>query len=62
MVPRIKISENAIKVTNPGYKKVARLYDKDTQKAIADLIMLDHETIDESKPLPSLIQLTLGKG
>jgi len=51
MVPRIKISENAIKVTNPGYKKVARLYDKDTQKAIADLIMLDHETIDESKPL-----------
>ncbi|NLN41812.1 MAG: nicotinate phosphoribosyltransferase, partial [Clostridiales bacterium] len=51
MVPKIKISENPIKITNPGYKKVARLYDKDTQKAIADLIMLDHETIDESKPL-----------
>lgn len=51
MVPKIKISENPVKITNPGYKKVARLYDKDTQKAIADLIMLDHETIDESKPL-----------
>lgn len=51
MVPRIKISENAFKITNPGFKKVARLYDRDTHKAIADLIMLDHETIDESKPL-----------
>lgn len=51
MIPRIKISENAFKITNPGYKKVARLYDRDTHKAIADLIMLDHETIDESKPL-----------
>ncbi len=51
LIPRIKISENAFKITNPGYKKVFRLYDKDTHKAIADLITLDHETIDESKPL-----------
>ena len=50
-MPKIKISENAFKITNPGYKKVARLYDRDTEKAIADLIMLEHETIDESKPL-----------
>jgi nicotinate phosphoribosyltransferase len=51
LVPKIKISENAFKITNPGYKKVFRLYDKETHKAIADLITLDHETIDETKPL-----------
>ncbi|HZJ57169.1 MAG TPA: nicotinate phosphoribosyltransferase [Clostridia bacterium] len=51
LVPKIKISENAFKITNPGYKKVSRLYDKETHKAIADLIMLDHEIIDETKPL-----------
>lgn len=50
MVPRIKISENPGKVTNPGYKKVARIYNG-TRKAIADLIMLDEEEIDTSKPL-----------
>ena len=51
LIPRIKISENVAKITNPGYKKVVRLYDKAAKKAVADLIMLDHETIDESKPL-----------
>ena len=50
MVPKIKISDNPEKVTNPGYKKVFRLYDKDNM-AIADLISLEHETIDCSKPL-----------
>ena len=50
MIPKIKISENAEKITNPGYKQVYRLYDSDG-KAIADLITLDDEVIDESKPL-----------
>lgn len=51
MQPRIKISENFWKITNPGYKKVVRIYDGATEKAIADLIMLDHEQIDVSRPL-----------
>ena len=50
MVPKIKLSDNPAKVTNPGYKKVFRLYDLKGM-AIADLIALDEETIDTSKPL-----------
>lgn len=50
MVPKIKLSDNPAKVTNPGYKKVFRLYDKQGM-AIADLIALDDEKIDSSKPL-----------
>lgn len=50
MVPKIKLSDNPVKVTNPGYKKVFRFYDRNGM-AIADLIALNHETIDESKPL-----------
>lgn len=51
IIPKIKISENAEKITNPGFKKVYRLFDKNTHKAIADLITLNNETIDDSKPL-----------
>ncbi len=51
IVPRIKISENSEKITNPGFKKIFRLFDKDTNNAIADLIALRHEEIDEDKPL-----------
>ncbi|MBR6765811.1 MAG: nicotinate phosphoribosyltransferase [Clostridia bacterium] len=51
IVPKIKVSENPIKVTNPGYKQVYRLYSNEDNKAIADLITLDDEVIDESKPL-----------
>jgi len=51
MVPKIKLSENAEKVTNPGVKKVFRLYNTQTGKIKADLIALDHETIDTSEPL-----------
>ncbi len=48
--PRIKISENFEKVTNPGYKKVYRFYDNKTNKAMADVLTLSDEVIDESKP------------
>ncbi len=51
IVPKIKMSDNPAKVTNPGYKKVFRLYKKKNGKAIADLITLEDETIDESVPL-----------
>ncbi|MBR3295286.1 MAG: nicotinate phosphoribosyltransferase [Clostridia bacterium] len=51
MYPRLKLSENVWKITNPGYKKVKRIYSKFEHKAIADLIMLDEEELDETKPL-----------
>ncbi len=50
VVPRIKISENVSKITNPDFKKVWRLYDKETGKAIADVITKHDEVIDDSKP------------
>ncbi|AMP20545.1 nicotinate phosphoribosyltransferase [endosymbiont 'TC1' of Trimyema compressum] len=50
MIPKIKLSENVEKITNPGYKNVWRLYDKKTNKAIADVLTLADEFIDTSKP------------
>ncbi len=50
IIPRIKISDNEEKITNPGYKKVWRLYDKKTNSPIADVITLADEKIDDSKP------------
>lgn len=49
--PKIKISESPEKITNPGYKKIVRIYNKSNHKAEADLIMLNHETVDTNKPL-----------
>ncbi|MFX0548778.1 nicotinate phosphoribosyltransferase [Hathewaya histolytica] len=49
--PRIKISENEEKITNPGFKKLYRIFDKKTDKAIADLITLHNESIDDAKTL-----------
>lgn len=51
IIPKIKISENVNKITNPHYKKVYRIFDKDTGKAVADQLCVYDETIDESKPL-----------
>ena len=51
IIPKIKVSENPIKVTNPGIKQVYRLYSNEDNKAIADLITLDDEVIDHSAPL-----------
>ena len=50
VVPKMKISENPVKITNPGVKKLYRIYDKDGM-AVADLIALEHEHYDTSKPL-----------
>lgn len=50
IIPKIKISDNVGKITNPGFKELWRLYDKESGKAIADLITLHDEVIDESKP------------
>lgn len=50
IVPKIKVSDNIGKITNPGYKELWRFYDNETGKAIADLITLKDEVIDESKP------------
>ena len=51
ILPKIKISENIEKITNPHFKKLYRLYDKTTGKAIADQITVYDETIDDQKPL-----------
>ena len=51
VIPKIKISENPVKITNPGVKKLWRIYDNQTGKATADLIALDYETFDTTRPL-----------
>ena len=49
-VPKINLSENVRKITIPASKQVYRLIDKDSGKAIADVLTLDDEIIDETKP------------
>ena len=51
LIPKIKISENLGKITNPGFKKVYRFYNRETGMAEADYICLHHETVDDTKPL-----------
>lgn len=51
IVPKIKISANAEKITNPGFKEVYRLFDKESNKAIADLITLRDEKINFDEPI-----------
>ena len=50
IVPKIKISENISKITLPGIKIPWRLYDRETNKAIADVITLNYEKIDSTEP------------
>lgn len=49
-IPKIKISDNVTKITNPCTKELWRLYDNETNKAIADVLTLHDEIIDDSKP------------
>ena len=51
IIPKIKISENAQKITNPHFKKVYRLYDRDTGYALADYLCVHDETVDDTQPL-----------
>ena len=51
IIPKIKISENVGKITTPHFKKVYRLFDKENDKAIADLIAIYDEAIDFTKPI-----------
>lgn len=50
IIPKIKISENAAKITLPGVKIPWRLYDRETGKAIADVITLGNEKIASDEP------------
>ena len=50
-IPKIKLSENTEKVTNPGNKTVYRIYDNETGKIKADLICLVGETFDETQDM-----------
>lgn len=51
VIPKIKISENPEKITNPHFKKIYRIYDNETGKASADLLAVYDEKIDPKKPL-----------
>lgn len=50
IVPKIKVSENTAKITNPHFKKVYRYYDNESGKAIADELCVYDETVDDTKP------------
>ena len=50
VIPKIKLSENVSKITTPGFKSVWRLFDRSSGKAIADVVALFDEEIDDSKP------------
>lgn len=49
VIPKIKVSENVEKVTNPGYKDLYRIYDKASGKAVGDLMTLHDEVIDPNE-------------
>lgn len=68
ILPKIKISENVTKITNPGFKRVYRFYEKETGKAHADYICLHDETVNDMEditirdPNATWKQLTLKGG
>ena len=51
IIPKIKISENPEKITNPHFKRVYRIFDNETGTATADLLCVYDEKIDETQPL-----------
>ena len=50
IIPKIKISENVAKITTPGFKQVHRLYSRKDSSALADVITMHGEKIDDTKP------------
>lgn len=61
MIPKIKVSENVEKVTNPGFKNLYRLYDKASNKAVGDLMTLYDEVIDPDRDLTIYHQMNSWK-
>ena len=59
--PKIKVSENIEKITNPGNKKIYRIYSKETGKIIGDLITLDEEVFTEDQDILLFDQLSTWK-
>ena len=51
ILPKIKVSENVDKITDPHFKTLYRIYDKTTGKAEADYITVHDETVDPTQPL-----------
>ena len=49
--PKIKLSDNSEKITNPGNKKIYRIYEKENNKIKADLICLENETFTENEDM-----------
>jgi nicotinate phosphoribosyltransferase len=50
IIPKIKLSENVSKITTPHFKRLWRFFERGTGKAIADVLSLYNETIDDSQP------------
>ena len=50
IVPKIKVSENTAKITNPHFKKVYRYFDNESGKALADELCVYDEVVDSSNP------------
>lgn len=50
-IPKIKLSENSEKITNPGSKKIYRIYERESGKIKADLICLEEEAYEENRDL-----------
>ncbi len=61
ITPKIKLSENPVKVTNPGIKKIVRLYDKESGKIKADLITLEEEIVTSKEDLTIFDPLAVWK-
>lgn len=51
IIPKIKVSENPEKITNPHFKKVYRIYDNDSNEAVADLLCIHDEVLDKNEPI-----------
>ena len=60
-IPKIKLSENQWKITNPGDKKIYRIYEKESGKVKADLITLADEVFTSDNPMLLFDQLSTWK-
>lgn len=61
MIPKIKVSENVEKVTNPAFKDLYRIYDKETMKAIGDIMTFHGEVLDPNQDLTIYHQMNSWK-